>query len=54
MALLTNGTVRAWGHNSDGQVGDGTTTNRLRPTQVSGLTGITQVIACGNTNLALQ
>lgn len=37
MALLENGTVWAWGNNSSGAVGDGTTANRTIPVQVSGL-----------------
>jgi len=54
MALLTNGTVRAWGNNRDGQVGDGTTIDRTRPAQVSGLVGITAVTAGGSFSFALQ
>jgi len=38
-ALLGDGTVRCWGENSSGQLGDGTTTNRLTPVAVSGLSG---------------
>jgi hypothetical protein len=37
-ALLSDGTARCWGYNSDGQLGDGTTTQRLTPVAVSGLT----------------
>ena len=33
---LSDGTIRAWGGNYAGQVGDGTTTNRLVPTIVAG------------------
>lgn len=36
------GDVYAWGMNDDGQLGDGTTTNRLRPVLVPGVTGATQ------------
>ena len=39
VALDQNGTVWAWGHNNYGQVGDGTKTNRSRPTKVTVLTG---------------
>ena len=34
VAVKTDGTLWAWGHNSYGQLGDGTTTNRLSPVQV--------------------
>jgi len=39
--------VRCWGLNVSGQLGDGTTTNRLVPTEVSGLTDVTTVSAHG-------
>lgn len=39
-ALLQDGTVRAWGLNSHGELGDGTTTNRPLPVQVSGLADV--------------
>jgi alpha-tubulin suppressor-like RCC1 family protein len=35
-AVKTDGTVWAWGDNSSGQLGDGTTTNRATPVQVPG------------------
>ena len=38
-ALRTTGTVQCWGANESGQLGDGTTTQRLMPTAVSGLSG---------------
>lgn len=37
------GDTYCWGSNASGQVGDGTTTNRLTPTRVSNITGISQV-----------
>ncbi len=37
-ALLADGTVRCWGHNDQGQVGDGTTSDRSVPVPVSGIT----------------
>ncbi len=37
LALLKDGTVRAWGANKLGQVGDGTTMNRDRPVAVPGI-----------------
>jgi len=40
MALRSDGTVWAWGNNHSGQLGDGTTTDRDLPVQVSGLSGV--------------
>ena len=40
MALGSNGTVYAWGHNAFGQLGNGTTTNSPVPTAVSLPAGI--------------
>ena len=34
LVLCSDGTMAAWGRNDYGQVGDGTTTQRLSPTQV--------------------
>ena len=44
-ALKSDGTVLAWGNNDDGRLGDGTTTQRLTPVQVSGLGPGSGVIA---------
>lgn len=46
-ALLTDGSMKCWGYNGYGQIGDGTTTNRTVPTQVSGLTSGGQVTVSG-------
>ncbi|MFZ5774640.1 MAG: RCC1 domain-containing protein [Thermodesulfobacteriota bacterium] len=54
LALKNDGTVWAWGANSDGQLGDGTTTQRTTPVQVSGLTNVMAIAAGGDFSLALK
>jgi len=44
-ALLATGTMKCWGDNQYGQLGDGTGTDRLTPVAVAGLTGILSVSA---------
>jgi alpha-tubulin suppressor-like RCC1 family protein len=46
-ARLDTGAVRCWGRNLRGQVGDGTSSDRLTPTPVSGLGGGVQAVAAG-------
>ena len=44
-AILNDGTARCWGANSSGQLGDGTTTDKALPTQVSGLSNAISITA---------
>jgi hypothetical protein len=53
-ALLADGTVWAWGDNSKGQLGDGTTTPRYPPVQVPGLPAIKAISAGAYHALALD
>jgi alpha-tubulin suppressor-like RCC1 family protein len=43
-ALLDNGTIKCWGYNSSGQLGDGTTSTRRSPVLVSDISTATQVV----------
>lgn len=45
LALISNGTVWAWGDNSHGQLGDNTVTDRSTPVMVNGLANVTAVAA---------
>ncbi|GIO14340.1 hypothetical protein J19TS2_38950 [Cohnella xylanilytica] len=61
VALAADGTVWAWGQNSSGELGDGTTTRRLEPVQVrdpsdpSGyLTGVKQIQGGSSQSVALK
>ena len=53
LALLSNGTVMAWGANGNGQFGDGTETNSDVPVPVSGLSEVTAIAAGQDSSFAL-
>ncbi len=53
LALLQDGTVRAWGENRLGQVGDGTRTNRDTPTPVRGVRNVVAIAALGSSSVAV-
>src|SRR5881628_2966513 len=46
-ALLRDGSVRCWGLNDSGQLGDGTTTNSSTPVAVAGIAGAVAVTGGG-------
>ncbi|RKH89101.1 hypothetical protein D7Y21_11835 [Corallococcus sp. AB045] len=54
LALRQDGTAWACGRNVEGQLGDGTVTNRPTPVQVPGLTGVAALAASHNHTLALR
>ena len=47
-AVMTNGTLKCWGRNNRGQLGNGTSANASTPFTVPGLTGIVAVAAGGS------
>ena len=53
LALMSDGTVRGWGGNSYGQLGDGMRVDSFTPTPVTGLSGVTSVAAGGAHAIAL-
>ena len=53
LALLSNGTVMAWGDNSHGELGNGTTTTSAEPVAVTGLSGVKSVAAGEGYSLAV-
>jgi alpha-tubulin suppressor-like RCC1 family protein len=53
-ARTTDSRVVCWGNNSNGQLGDGTTTLRAQPVTVSGLANVAQVSAGGGHTCAID
>jgi alpha-tubulin suppressor-like RCC1 family protein len=57
LMLSTDGTVYAWGLNTSGQLGDGTTTSRNIPVQVTSLgpgSGVLKLVAGASHSLAMR
>lgn len=55
LVLLEDGSVRAWGDNSTGFIGDGTTSDRSSATQVGSLhSDVLQIAATGSSGYALR
>ena len=54
LAALSDGTVRAWGYNAYGALGNGTQTNSSLPVQVSGLNSVSAVAGGDLHSLALK
>lgn len=54
LAIAQDGTLWAWGDNGEGQVGDGTTTDRSEPVRVGGDARWRSVAALGGSSLAVR
>jgi len=54
LALKSDGTIRAWGSNYSGKLGDGTVEDRSSPVLVSGLSEVVAIAAGGDHSLALK
>jgi alpha-tubulin suppressor-like RCC1 family protein len=54
LALRRDGTVWAWGDNTQGELGDGTTISRPAPVRVAGLSGIVAIAGGLKHNMAVK
>jgi len=53
LALMKNGTVKSWGRNEDGQLGNGTDTPRSKPGPVSNLSNVNAIASDSSARHAL-
>lgn len=53
-AVLSGNTVKTWGYNAFGQLGDGTTTQKSYPVTVSGLSNVASVAIGSNHTMAVK
>ena len=54
LALRSDGSIWTWGLNANGQLGDGSTTNRTSPVKVSGTAAYTQIAAGRDMSYAVR
>src|SRR5438105_334566 len=52
-ALMGDAAVRCWGRNAEGELGDGTTENRSKPTPVKGVSNAKQIAMAAHSTCAL-
>ena len=54
LALTGDNNIISWGYNFYGQLGDGSTTGKIRPVEITSLTNATQVSGGGNHSSAIK